>query len=103
MAPWVLTLTFLSVEIERTTVSALRPPRAFARIRRAIAVAVTQDGLNWAPLNQNGLADSSWSSFRSYNFPDRVLRHSGYVLRIDPVTASSPIIDRQEATFLITY
>jgi hypothetical protein len=50
-----------------------------------------------------GLADSGWSSFRSYNFPDRYLRHSGYVLRIDPISASSPAVARQDATFQIVY
>ena len=33
-----------------------------------------------------GFADSGWTSFRSYNFPDRYIRHSSYVLRIDPIT-----------------
>ncbi|MGY3521162.1 AbfB domain-containing protein, partial [Micromonospora sp. PTRAS2] len=48
-----------------------------------------------------GLADSSWSSFRSYNFPDRYLRHSNYVLRIDPLSAGSSEADRQSATFRV--
>ncbi|GID30911.1 glycoside hydrolase family 43 protein [Paractinoplanes brasiliensis] len=50
-----------------------------------------------------GLADSSWTSFRSHNFPDRYLRHYGYVLRIDPITSSSPATDKQDATFRIGY
>ena len=48
-----------------------------------------------------GLADSTWSSFRSYNFPDRYLRHSGYVLRIDPLGSGSSAGDRQDATFRV--
>ncbi|MDY7084094.1 MAG: glycoside hydrolase family 43 protein [Actinomycetota bacterium] len=50
-----------------------------------------------------GFADSSWTSFRSHNFPDRYLRHYGYVLRIDPITSSSPVTDQQDATFRIGY
>ncbi len=50
-----------------------------------------------------GLADGAWTSFRSYNFPDRYLRHSGYVLRIDPITSSSSTTDKQDATFRLTY
>ncbi|TLS43687.1 alpha-L-arabinofuranosidase [Streptomyces montanus] len=45
-----------------------------------------------------GLADSTWSSFRSYNFPDRYIRHSNYVLRIDPITTAT---DRSDATFSV--
>jgi hypothetical protein len=50
-----------------------------------------------------GLADSGWSSFRSYNVPDRYLRHYSYVLRIDPLSSSSPATDRQDATFRVGY
>ena len=50
-----------------------------------------------------GLADSSWTSFRSYNNPNRSLRHYGYVLRIDTVSGSSAAVDRQDATFRIVY
>ncbi|MGC4854049.1 AbfB domain-containing protein [Micromonospora sp. DT4] len=46
-----------------------------------------------------GLADASWTSFRSYNFPTRYLRHYNYLLRIDPLSASSSATDRQDATF----
>ena len=49
-----------------------------------------------------GLADSTWSSFRSYNFPDRYLRHTNYVLRIDPLSSSSSASDRQDATFRVS-
>jgi hypothetical protein len=48
-----------------------------------------------------GLADSAWSSFRSYNYPDRYLRHADYVLRIDPISAASPTVDKQDATFQV--
>lgn len=50
-----------------------------------------------------GFADPGWTSFRSYNFPDRYLRHYSYVLRIDPISSSSPATDKQDATFRITY
>ncbi|GAA1031955.1 hypothetical protein GCM10009557_28850 [Virgisporangium ochraceum] len=46
-----------------------------------------------------GLSDPTWSSFRSYNLPDRYLRHSGYVLRVDPVSTAT---DREDATFRVT-
>jgi hypothetical protein len=49
-----------------------------------------------------GLADAAWSSFRSYNVPDRYLRHSGFLLRIDPLSAGSSATDRQDATFRVT-
>lgn len=42
-------------------------------------------------------------SFRSVNYPDRYLRHYDYLLRIDPLTGSSPATDRQDATFRIGY
>ncbi|MFD6426887.1 glycoside hydrolase family 43 protein, partial [Streptomyces sp. NPDC060198] len=48
-----------------------------------------------------GLGDSSAVSYRSFNYPTRYLRHSDYQLRIDPLTASSPATDRQDATFLV--
>ena len=48
-----------------------------------------------------GLADAGWTSFRSYNFPTRYLRHANYLLRIDPLSASSALVDRQDATFRI--
>jgi alpha-L-arabinofuranosidase B-like protein len=43
-----------------------------------------------------GLADASWSSFRSYNNPTRYIRHSDYVLRIDPISTTT---EKQDATF----
>ena len=43
-----------------------------------------------------GLADATWSSFRSYNFPDRYIRHSNYQLRIDPIATAT---ERADATF----
>jgi hypothetical protein len=51
----------------------------------------------------SGFADSTWTSFRSHNYPDRYLRHYSYVLRIDPITSSSPATDKQDATFRIGY
>jgi hypothetical protein len=50
-----------------------------------------------------GFADSSWTSFRSYSHPDRYIRHSNYVLRIDPITAGSSTTDKQDATFRVGY
>ena len=50
-----------------------------------------------------GFADGGWTSFRSYNFPTRFLRHYGFVLRIDPISASSPALDRQDATFRVVF
>jgi hypothetical protein len=39
------------------------------------------------------------SGRRSELDPDRYLRHSDYFLRIDPISASSATVDRQDATF----
>ncbi|GIH03307.1 hypothetical protein Rhe02_13740 [Rhizocola hellebori] len=50
-----------------------------------------------------GLADASLTSWRSHNFPDRHLRHANFVLRIDPINAGSPAVDRADATFQISY
>ena len=47
-----------------------------------------------------GLADSSWTSLRSYNFPDRYIRHSSVVPRIDRLSATTA---KQDATFRITF
>ncbi|MCD0443987.1 glycoside hydrolase family 43 protein [Glycomyces sp. A-F 0318] len=46
-----------------------------------------------------GLANSSWSSFQSYNFTDRYIRHYGYSLRLDPVSTAT---ERSDATFRVT-
>ncbi|WP_416964314.1 AbfB domain-containing protein, partial [Streptomyces sp. Agncl-13] len=46
------------------------------------------------------LADSSWASFRSYNNPTRYIRHSNYVLRIDPISTTAA---QQDATFYVGY
>ena len=43
-----------------------------------------------------GLADATWSSFRSYNFPSMYLRHANFVLRIDPISTT---LEKQDATF----
>ena len=50
-----------------------------------------------------GFADASWTSFRSFNYPDRYLRHYSSVLRIDPISSSSSTVDKQDATFRVTY
>jgi len=42
----------------------------------------------------------SWASFRSYNNPTRYIRHSDYVLRIDPVSTAT---EQQDATFRVGY
>lgn len=46
-----------------------------------------------------GLADATWSSFRSYNYPTYYLRHASQALRIDPISTTT---DRQDATFRVT-
>jgi hypothetical protein len=46
-----------------------------------------------------GLANASWSSFQFYNHPDRYVRHSGYLLRLDPITTAQ---GRDDATFRVT-
>jgi len=47
-----------------------------------------------------GLADPSWSSFRSYNHPDRYIRHYTYQLRLDPISTA---VGRADATFSVWY
>nr|WP_303715459.1 AbfB domain-containing protein [Kutzneria buriramensis]WKX16041.1 AbfB domain-containing protein [Kutzneria buriramensis] len=46
-----------------------------------------------------GLADSTWSSFQSYNYLDRYIRHYAYQLRLDPITTAT---GRGDATFRVT-
>ncbi|MDT0343687.1 AbfB domain-containing protein [Streptomyces litchfieldiae] len=41
----------------------------------------------------------AWHRLKSYNFPDRYLRHADYRLRVDPLSSGSPATDRQDATF----
>ncbi|MER6831375.1 glycoside hydrolase family 43 protein [Streptosporangium sp. NPDC000563] len=41
-------------------------------------------------------------SLRSANFPDRYLRHRDNLARIDPLSASSTLADRRDATFTVT-
>jgi hypothetical protein len=48
-----------------------------------------------------GLADADWTSYRSYNHPERHLRHTGFVLRIDSITSTSSTTDKQDATFRV--
>ncbi|MET7338012.1 AbfB domain-containing protein [Nonomuraea sp. NPDC005650] len=36
------------------------------------------------------------------NFPTHHLRHQGHVLRIDPISSSSSVAGRQDATFRVT-
>lgn len=43
-----------------------------------------------------GLADPTWVSFESVNYPGRFLRHSNYKLRLDPVADD---LGRKDATF----
>lgn len=40
-------------------------------------------------------------SLRSANFPDRYVRHRAYLAYVDPLSASSPLADRQDATFAV--
>ncbi|WP_336203971.1 AbfB domain-containing protein [Nonomuraea sp. LPB2021202275-12-8] len=46
-----------------------------------------------------GLADTSWTSFQSSNYPDRYIRHWNYLLRLDPITDAQ---GRGDATFRAT-
>ncbi|GAA0379747.1 hypothetical protein Acor_01210 [Acrocarpospora corrugata] len=41
-------------------------------------------------------------SLRSANFPDRYLRHRSNLAYIDPLSATSPLADRQSATFTVS-
>lgn len=43
-----------------------------------------------------------WNRSKSYVFPDRYPRHSGFALRIDPLGSGSALADRQDATFMLT-
>lgn len=45
-----------------------------------------------------GLKDSSWSSFQSYNNPNRYIRHYAYLLKLEEVSTD---IEKQDATFKI--
>ncbi|WP_082484437.1 MULTISPECIES: AbfB domain-containing protein [Micrococcaceae] len=52
---------------------------------------------NWARVSPTDtLADATASSYQSYNFPDRYLRHADFRLRIDPITSNT---SRSDATF----
>jgi hypothetical protein len=53
-----------------------------------------------ATFSEPALADSPWSSFRSYNYPDSYIRHPEHVLRIDPI---STVPDSADATFAVWY
>jgi hypothetical protein len=46
-----------------------------------------------------GLADSNWSSFQSYNHPDRYIRHHNFYLLLDPISTDNEKLD---ATFKVT-
>lgn len=46
----------------------------------------------------DGLADSSWSSFQSYNHSDRYIRTSDSLLKLDPISTSAEGVD---ATFRV--
>jgi hypothetical protein len=41
-------------------------------------------------------------SLRSANFPDRYVRHRDYLAYLDPLSSSSPLADRRDATFAVT-
>jgi hypothetical protein len=49
-------------------------------------------------VREPGLADASWTSFRSLTHPDRYLRHSQFQLRVDAITSE---LAREDATFRI--
>ena len=51
-------------------------------------------------VKEPGLADSSWSSFRSRSSPDLYLRHANFYLRLERVIDS---LDWEDATFKIVY
>ncbi|MEU0841479.1 AbfB domain-containing protein [Streptomyces sp. NPDC005962] len=42
----------------------------------------------------------AWNRLKSYNYPARYIRHSDYVLRIDPISTTT---ERQDATFRVGY
>jgi hypothetical protein len=44
-----------------------------------------------------------WNRLKSYNLPDRYVRHSNYLLRIDPLGPGSALAARQDATFQVAY
>ncbi len=46
-----------------------------------------------------GLADSTAVSFRSFNFPDRFIRHRDFHLQVEPVNDD---LSRHDATFRLT-
>jgi hypothetical protein len=46
-----------------------------------------------------GLANTGWTSFQSYNFTDRYIRHANNLLRLDPITTAQA---RNDATFRVT-
>jgi hypothetical protein len=45
-----------------------------------------------------GLKDATWTSFQSYNFPTRYIRHNNYVLKLEPISTDT---EKQDATFKI--
>jgi hypothetical protein len=49
---------------------------------------------------KRGLANSSWTSFASFNLPDHYIRHANFQLWIGRFE-NTPIF-RKDATFLIT-
>jgi len=50
-----------------------------------------------------GFADSTWTSFRSFSVAGRFIRHFNFALRLDPITSSSPTVDKQDATFRVGF
>ncbi|HWS37509.1 MAG TPA: AbfB domain-containing protein, partial [Actinoplanes sp.] len=45
-----------------------------------------------------GLADAAWTSYQSYNYPTRYLRHYNYLLRVDPISTTT---EKADATFRV--
>jgi len=50
-----------------------------------------------------GFADATWTSFRSFSVAGRFIRHFNFALRLDPITSSSPTVDKQDATFRVGF
>ncbi|MEO5714440.1 MAG: AbfB domain-containing protein [Luteolibacter sp.] len=51
-------------------------------------------------VKEPGLADRSWSSFRSRSSPDLYLRHANFYLRLEPAKSTA---DKEDSTFRIVF
>lgn len=69
------------------------------RSQRQYALAVGALGRLPAVFESECSRTCQFDPWQSYNFTDRYIRHSNYVLRLDPVSTAT---DRADATFRIT-